>query len=133
MSFAGSAKVVGELVLFSFLEWAIIVGAIYCLFQAYPPTAHLTLVDNLIFTGFVAFGGAVQVPGIGGGMQVAAVVVLTELFGLALETATGMALFLWASTWLVAVPFGVLLAFHEGLKWGSLRHVDEEMREPQPF
>jgi hypothetical protein len=62
-------------------------------------------------------------------MQVAVVLVLTELFGLALEPSTGMALLLWALTWLLVVPFGVLWAFHDGLKWGSLRHVDQEIRE----
>ena len=77
----------------------------------------------MIFTGFVAFGSAVQLPGIGGGMQVAAVLVLTEIFALSLENATACALLVWAVTWLTVVPFGVLLAFREGLHWSSLRDV----------
>jgi uncharacterized membrane protein YbhN (UPF0104 family) len=127
MCWAGSPRVVLELILFSLLEWGIIVASIYCLFQAYPATTHLNLVDNLVFTGFVAFGAAVQLPGIGGGLQVAAVLALTEIFGLGIETATGLAVFLWAVSWLLVVPFGVVLAFRDGLRWTSLRHVDEEM------
>ena len=52
----------------------------------------LSLVDVLIFMGFVSFGSAVQIPGIGGGMQVVAVLVLTELFGVRLELATSFAI-----------------------------------------
>lgn len=131
MAFAGTPKVVAELILYSALEWAIILGGIGCLFRAYTATASMSLLDLVVFTGFVAFGSAVQIPGIGGGMQASAILVLTELFALPLETATGMALILWAVTWLVVVPFGMALAFHEGLRWGSLRHVDAEMREPE--
>ena len=43
--------------------------------------------------GFVSFGSIVQIPGIGGGMQVVSVLVLTELFGVRLELATAFALF----------------------------------------
>ena len=42
--------------------------------------------------GFVSFGGVVQIPGVGGGTQVVAVLVLTELFGVRLELATSFAL-----------------------------------------
>jgi hypothetical protein len=129
MSFAGSPRVVLELILFSVAEWFVILASIYSVLRACPPTAGMSLIDTAVFAGFVAFGSAVQIPGIGGGMQVAAVVVLTELFGHSLETATGMALLLWAASWLTVVPFGVLLAFHEGLRWGNLRHVSEEVQE----
>jgi uncharacterized protein (TIRG00374 family) len=129
MSFAGSPRVVLELILFSLAEWAVILAGMYCVMRACPPTAGMSLIDTCVFAGFVAFGSAVQVPGIGGGMQVAAVVVLTELFGLALEASTGVALLLWAVSWLTVVPFGVLLAFREGLQWGSIRHMSEEVQE----
>ncbi len=56
-------------------------GCFWCLAQAYVGTINLTLVDVLIFMGFVSFGAIVQIPGIGGGIQVVAVLVLTELFG----------------------------------------------------
>jgi hypothetical protein len=130
MSFAGSPRVVLELILFSVAEWIVILAGIYCVLRACPPTAALSVIDTIVFAGFVAFGSAVQVPGIGGGMQVAAVVVLTELFGRSLEASTGVALLLWAVSWLTVVPFGILLAFHEGLRWGNLRRASE-MQEVQ--
>jgi hypothetical protein len=122
-----------QLVAYTVVEWLIIIASNYCLLQAFPATRMLTLTDNLVFLGFVAFGSAVQVPGIGGGMQVAAVLVLTELFGISLEPATAAALLLWLTMYVVVVPIGLALALHEGLSWRSLRHINEQpVSDPTP-
>jgi glycosyltransferase 2 family protein len=86
-----------------------------------------SLVDVLIYVGFVSFGSVVQVPGIGGGMQVVAVVVLTELFGVRLELATSFAILTWLSTFVIIVPIGLLVALKEGLDWHNLRRVGREL------
>ena len=57
-------------------------------------------------------------------MQIATVLVLTELYGVSLEAASGIALVLWLITFVMIVPLGLVLAFHEGIKWRSLRHID---------
>ena len=59
------------------------------------------LTDILIFVGFVAFGAVIQIPGIGGGVQVVTVIVLTELFSLNFETSSGLAILIWAITFVV--------------------------------
>ena len=123
MRSTGSASSLGQLFLYTGVEWLVIVGAMYFALASYPPTAGFTLTNTLVFAGFVAFGSAVQLPGIGGGFQVAAILVLTELFGLKLEAATACTLLIWVLTWLTVVPLGMLAAFAEGLKWGNLRHV----------
>jgi hypothetical protein len=110
------------------LEWIVILSAIHCALLAYPATAHFRILDTVVFSGFVTFGSAVQLPGIGGGMQVATVLVATELFGLGIESATALALLIWVLTWLTVVPFGLGIAFAQGLKWGTLRHAQEEAR-----
>jgi uncharacterized membrane protein YbhN (UPF0104 family) len=110
--------------LWSVLEWIIIVGCYICVFRASPVTATFQLMDVLIFVGFVSFGAVVQIPGIGGGMQLVSVVVLTELFGLPVEVSTGMAMVIWAITFVVVVPLGIGLAFHDGIRLGRLRHID---------
>ena len=117
---------VASVLAYSVLEWILITLCYVCLFKASPAFAHFTVIDILIFLGFVAFGSVVQIPGIGGGMQLVAVVILTELFGLPLEVSSGMALILWAVTFVVIVPFGMLLAFHEGVQWSKLRHLKDE-------
>ena len=118
-----------QLVALTVVEWVIIIAANYCLLQSFPATRRLTLLDNVVFLGFVAFGSAVQIPGIGGGMQVAAVLVLTKLFGLYLEAATAAALLLWLTMYVVVIPLGMLLALMEGLSWRSLRHIDEQQAQ----
>jgi uncharacterized membrane protein YbhN (UPF0104 family) len=119
-----------KLVVYTIAEWAIIIAATFCLLRSFPPAAGMSLLDTVVFLGFVAFGSAVQLPGIGGGFQVAAVLALTELFGLRLEYATAAALLLWSSMYVVVVPIGLWLAVAQGLSWGTLRHLGERSEVP---
>jgi glycosyltransferase 2 family protein len=128
----GSGRsLVFEIFGYTALEWAIIVGSVACMFHAFPLTAHLTVVETLIYVGFVSFGSAVQLPGIGGGMQVASVVILTEFFGIDLESATGISLVIWASTYVVIVPVGIYFGLREGLSWRKLKEIETEVRLPE--
>lgn len=113
--------------LYSVLEWVLIAGCYWCLAQAFAGLFTLELVDVLIFMGFVSFGAAVQIPGVGGGIQVVSAVVLTELFGVRLELATAFALLVWFITFVAVVPVGLILALKEGLDWHSLRRIGREV------
>jgi uncharacterized protein (TIRG00374 family) len=112
--------------LYSIAEWALIVICYWCLAQAFGAALQLSFEKILIFAGFVSFGGIIQLPGIGGGAQVIAVVVLTELFGVKLEVATSFAIFMWAITIIVVTPVGLVIAVEEGLNWRTLRHLGRE-------
>lgn len=116
---------VAQLVAYTFGEWLLIVACFLCVFRSFAVTSSLGFMDSLIVVGFVAFGSAVQIPGIGGGMQVATVLVLTELYGFPLETASGVAILLWVVAFTLVVPFGLALAFHDGLKLRKLLQSDE--------
>jgi uncharacterized membrane protein YbhN (UPF0104 family) len=112
--------------LYSVLEWVSIGGCYWCLAQAFVGVINITVVDILILMGFISFGGVVQIPGVGGGTQVAAIVVLTELFGTRLELAASFALLLWIITFVAIVPVGLGLALKEGLDWRSLRNLGRQ-------
>jgi len=112
------------LLFYTVVEWVIIAGAVWCVLQAFPETRGLGLTEVVILLGFVCFGSVLQLPGVGGGMQIAAALVLTEFFGLTLESATGIAVVLWLVTFVAIVPVGLILAFHEGVQWRNLRHLD---------
>ena len=112
------------LVAYTIIEWLVVAGSFFCVFRAFPATAGMRITDVIIALGFVAFGSVLQIPGVGGGMQIATVLVLTELYGVSLEAASGIALVLWIITFVVIVPLGLVLAFHEGIKWRSLRNID---------
>lgn len=111
---------------YTFIEWMIIVGSFYCVCQAVPGASHLAIRDVVVLLGFVAFGSVVQIPGVGGGMQVVTILVLTELYGLGVEKSTAIAIVLWLVSFMSIVPVGMLMAFQDGLSWAKLRAVKEE-------
>jgi uncharacterized protein (TIRG00374 family) len=114
------------LVLFySVVEWLLIATCYWCLATAFPEL-NFTIVDTLIFLGFVSFGAVVQIPGIGGGVQVVSILVLTELFGVRFELAATFAMLIWVITFVAIVPVGLVLGFRDGLKWHNLRQIGRE-------
>jgi|HubBroStandDraft_6_1064221.scaffolds.fasta_scaffold250751_2 uncharacterized protein (TIRG00374 family) len=114
------------LLIYSALEWTVIAASLYATFRAFPVTRHLLLIDVLVFLGFIAFGSIVQIPGLGGGVQVVSIVVLTQLFGLTFESAAGMALVIWLLSFVAIVPIGLPLALHQGINWRKLKQLKEE-------
>ncbi len=115
--------------LYSVLEWLLICLCYVCLARAFVGIVNLGTVDVLILMGFVSFGSVVQIPGVGGGMQVVSILVLTEMFGIRLEPASAFALFLWILTFVAIVPVGMLVALKEGLDWHSLKRIGREASE----
>ena len=109
------------LFVYSVFEWFVLILVGYCVMHALPGTRLLTIDDTMIVLGFVAFGGTVQLPGIGGGAQVATMFTLTELYKVPAEAAGGAALLLWIVNVAVVVPFGLALTFSEGLHWKEMR------------
>jgi uncharacterized membrane protein YbhN (UPF0104 family) len=117
------------ILLYTVLEWVLIAACYWCLAQAYAGVINITSVDVLILVAFISFGGVVQIPGVGGGTQVVAILVLTELYGTRLELAASFALLLWILTFVAIVPVGLGLALKEGLDWHSLRRIGREAAE----
>jgi uncharacterized membrane protein YbhN (UPF0104 family) len=107
---------------YSVLEWLLIIASYVCLASSFTELS-LTFIDVVVFMGFVSLGASIQIPGIGGGVQVMAVLVLTELFGVQLERATAFAFLIWILTFVAVVPAGLLLGMREGLEWGKLRRL----------
>jgi glycosyltransferase 2 family protein len=115
------------LLIYTVLEWILILGTFYALFLSFPVTAQFKITDVVIILGFMAFGSIVQIPGIGGGIQVVSILVLTEIYRLPLEAATGVAIFIWIITFVVIIPVGFVCAVHEGLSWTKLRQLPKDV------
>ncbi len=109
-------------------EWLVISGGTICFFHAFPATAHMGKLDAVVYLGFVAFGSILQIPGIGGGVQIAGAMVLSQLFGLSGAEAAGVAVANWLVTWVSILPIGLWLAATEGLRWGSLRRISQDLQ-----
>lgn len=125
----GSASAVARILFWSIVEWGIIYASFRAMFNAFPETAGLAASQVVAYIGFVAIGSVIQIPGVGGGFQVASVLVTTELFRVPLETAASLALLNWLLAAASAVPFGILLAFRAGLRWRQLSHLESEASE----
>jgi uncharacterized protein (TIRG00374 family) len=115
------------LLLYTVLEWALIVASYFALFRSFPVSSGFKITDVVIILGFMAFGSVVQIPGIGGGVQVISILVFTEIYRLPLEAAAGLAVFIWIITFVVIVPVGLVFAFHEGLSWRKLRELPKDV------
>lgn len=66
-------------------------------------------------------GSVLQLPGIGGGAQIASFVALTQIFGVDPEPAIAIAVALWIITFAGCTVAGVPLLIHEGMSMGELR------------
>ena len=64
------------------VEWTLVAGVFISVLWAFPEVSRLTVSEVLTTMGFVTFAGVIQIPGVGGGMQIAAILVLTELYGI---------------------------------------------------
>lgn len=119
-----SQSATARLIGYSVLEWLIIAACYACVLRAFGGVVPISLANVLILMGFVSFGSVVQLPGVGGGTQVVAMLVLTEIFSLPIELATSIALTIWVMIFLSVAPAGALLAVHEGLTWARLREAE---------
>ena len=120
-----------RLIVYTVLEWATILISYYTFFLSFPVTWHFSITDVVVFLGFLCFGSLVQIPGVGGGIQVTTVIVLTQILKVSLESAAGLALFLWIATYVVVVPAAAICAFLQGMSWGKLKqNLKEAAEEP---
>jgi glycosyltransferase 2 family protein len=125
---AGDWPILFKSLVLTAAEWALIFGAVWSYFHAFPPASSFSILDIAAYFGFTAFGAVFQLPGIGGGMQIASIVILTELFHMSVEQATGLSLLIWAGTSMIVLPFGIPLALYRGLSLGKLRAMGREAR-----
>jgi len=122
-----SRRVQGGVLAYTVLEWAVVTAGCWCLFQGSDWTSRLGWPEALAFVAWVAVGGIVQLPGIGGGAQLGATVALSELYGVPVEAALSLAIVLWVVSFVVIAPIGVALGLREGINWLTIT-----MRKPSP-
>jgi glycosyltransferase 2 family protein len=119
-------KAVIQLIAYTILEWALIAAVYVALLKSDPSTAQLGITDAFLLLGFISFGSALQIPAVGGGTQLVCVIVLTEMFKVPLEVATGLAIIVWVVTFVAVLPFGLLAAIQEGLSFRKILEIRDE-------
>src|SRR6202051_274031 len=68
-------------------------------------------------------GSALQLPGVGGGAQIASFIGLTKIFGVEQEPAAAVAVVLWMIPFADSILAGIPLLIHEGMSVGELRQL----------
>jgi len=76
-------------------------------------------------------GSVLQLPGIGGGAQIASFIGLTKIFGVDQEPAAAIAVVLWIITFAGGTLAGIPLLIHEGMSVGELRQLAKAEAEAE--
>jgi uncharacterized protein (TIRG00374 family) len=113
-----------EAALTSLGMWYVIALAYKAVTHSYDaPALDIPLLQILILMGASMAGSVLQLPGIGGGSQLAVIAMLSGPFAAPREMAASCGILLWLVTFAAVVPVGLVLAHHERL---SLRKLSEE-------
>jgi uncharacterized protein (TIRG00374 family) len=109
--------------------WILNASVFWLVFQALGgEVGHLTWLATVVVLFFAVIGLSVQVPGIGGGYQVFAILALTKLYSVGVEVATGAAILVWIMISVPCLALGGALLVHEGLTFRKLEAIAEEER-----
>ena len=113
----------------SILMWWMIALAYREVTHAYGPALeHMTVSKVLLLMGSSMLGSLIQLPGVGGGSQLATISALQHIFNASHELAASCGILLWVVTFVSVVPAGLLLAHRERL---SLRKLSEESEQEE--
>jgi hypothetical protein len=121
----------GEAVLLTVFHWALIV-VIY----RWVPLSFGGRFEVLDFRAAVLIlactmlGSTLQLPGVGGGSQLASFLAMTVFLGVEKELAAAAAIMLWLVTFTGCSLAGIPLLLHEGMSLGELRRIAEERVAP---
>jgi uncharacterized protein (TIRG00374 family) len=114
----------GLSILVSLAMWFVIAIAYQEVTHSYGTDAlDISRPQVLLLMGASIFGSMLQLPGVGGGSQVATIAALTKIFDVPAEMAASCAILLWLVCFVAVIPLGLVLAHRERL---SLRKLSEE-------
>ena len=106
------------------IHWIFVILAYFWVFHALRgQLLMLSLSASTLVLAFTLVGSAAQLPGVGGGAQVASFLVLTVILGLDKEPAAVGAIMVWLITFASCSLVGVPLLFAEGWSMGELRQM----------
>jgi glycosyltransferase 2 family protein len=106
------------------LHWALIVFCYLWIAHALGgKLLELDFAGAMLVLGFSAVGSAMQLPGVGGGAQVATFLVFTLVFGVERVSAATASILIWLITFASCSLVGLPLLLAEGWSMGELRQM----------
>ena len=123
----------GELllaILYSTVHWFLVLLVYYWGSRSFGGRlGTLSLGDVMLVMAFSLVGSVVQLPAVGGGAQLASVLVYTKIFGVETEPATAAAIVLWLIGFAACSLAGVPILIQEGLSLGKLRELAKHEKQ----
>lgn len=116
--------------------WLTIGASYFCVTRAYADIApDMTLSNCFLLTGASVAGGALQLPVVGGGSQLATIGTLVGVFDYPKELAISAGIMLWLVTFMSIIPAGLILAQLEHVSFikvekESLEEEEKVLRSP---
>ena len=109
-------------VLWTAAHWVLVVLIYVWIAHAFGgPLLAIDFSGAMLVLAFTMVGSALQLPGVGGGAQVATFLVLTVLFGVEKERAAATSITIWLITFAGSCLLGLPLLLKEGWSMGELR------------
>jgi len=113
-----------SLTLYTAVHWGLIAFIYLWVAHAFPGrVGELPLSSMILVLAFSLVGSTLQVPGVGGGSQVATFLVFSLIFGVEKETAATVSIVIWLVTFVSSALVGLPLLLREGWSMGDLRRM----------
>ncbi len=132
MGFARGVQTIrtwGDLALatiYSALHWVLVLFVYLWVIRAFGGSlADFRIGDAMLVMAFSLVGSIVQLPGIGGGSQLASILVFTKVFGIEPELATAIAIVIWLVSFAAVTVIGLPILLHQGLSLTKLKEMAE--------
>jgi hypothetical protein len=109
--------------------WFLIALAYHQVTEAYGLALGTIVIPQVFLLMFASMlGSLIQLPGVGGGSQLATISTLQRVFNVPPELAASCGILLWIVTFMTVIPTGLYLAHRERL---SLRQLSQESQEQE--
>lgn len=111
-------------IVYTVAHWGLVTLSYFWIAKAFESVfvqSDVTFPGAMLLLAITLVGSVLQLPGVGGGAQVASFIALTTIFGVEQEPAAALAIVLWLITFASPTLVGVPLLIHEGLSMGELR------------
>ncbi|MGC1104930.1 MAG: lysylphosphatidylglycerol synthase transmembrane domain-containing protein [Candidatus Acidiferrales bacterium] len=112
---------------YTVIHWAVVALVYFWVIRSFGRSGgHLEFRGAMLVLAFTMVGSVVQLPTVGGGMQLSTFLVLSVIFGVEKEPAAAIAIMIWIVTFAAVTIVGLPLLIREGWSMGTLRRLVRE-------
>ena len=111
-------------IFYTAVHWSVVVLIYLWVAHAFSGAflhSDMNFAGAMLLLAVTLVGSVLQLPGVGGGAQIASFIGLTKIFGMEQEPAVAIAVVLWIIMFAGSTLIGIPLLIHEGMSVGELR------------